>query len=746
MLDLCLVSLPNPALQHPTMYQSLGLLYLAAIAERYGYSTEVSDLRDGIRPLPEAKFYGFSCTTPEITYAKQIANQIKGKGKTIVGGAHPSLLPEDCSMFNYIVRGEGEEVLPQILAGQLKEGYISAPRIKNLDTIPFPHWTKGSAFSDTLFPGENYGNGEKAATLIGSRGCPYLCAFCLPKNTQVLMTDMRWLNIQDIKIGDMVVGVRKNARWKYTMAEVTNILKRKAMVYAIETEDGTVYSTKEHPWLMHNKFQSIQDIENNRKYNASFNSERAVLRKLATPIHAPKETRDYKKGYIAGVIVGDGCLRIKHHIRPYGKGVYDYLNLGIVGDYEMLDRVLKFAEDLNIHMHERKFNGGKVYPNCTRIIVCNRHHVCKTIEKLIYHAKETYEYKRGFLSGIYDAEGSFSQSALRISNNDEGIKQRIQEYLTQFGFQSIIEKRAIRITGGLAEHIKFLSIVLSAVAHKRSRLFGRAVYGSSRIKNVRQMGEMEVFNLSTSTENFIADGFVTHNCANLFTKPVVYRSVENICQELIKLKKLGVRHFRFEDDNFTLHPEFDKLCAEIKKLDIKYKCHTRANLITLDKARRMLDSGCEECGLGVESADDEVLKLNNKKTTYKTNARAVNIIKDAGLRAKTYWMAGLPGETDKTLFYNIQFMEETKPDKWTLSCFTPYPGCDVWRNPDKFGVEITNKHWETWWNFVIPEKHLPIMTGREGFNHVLKGQSHKEMEFRHNTFRDFLEGGQWQKE
>ena len=115
MLDLCLVQCPNPALQSQ-MYNSLGILYLAAVVEEVGYSIEIADLRHRDCSLPESRFYGFSCTTPEINYAKELAKQVKGK--TIVGGAHPSLLPNDCvGYFDYTVKGEGEETLINILKG-----------------------------------------------------------------------------------------------------------------------------------------------------------------------------------------------------------------------------------------------------------------------------------------------------------------------------------------------------------------------------------------------------------------------------------------------------------------------------------------------------------------------------------------------------------------------------------------------------------------------------------------------------
>ena len=115
-------------------------------------------------------------------------------------------------------------------------------------------------------------------------------------------------------------------------------------------------------------------------------------------------------------------------------------------------------------------------------------------------------------------------------------------------------------------------------------------------------------------------------------------------------------------------------------------------------------AGCKEMGMGIESADDRVLEINNKMATLSQHLKAVEIIKQAGLRVKTYFIAGLPGETDETLEINKQFFRQAKPDKWTLSTFTPYPGCEVYNHPASFGIKIIDTDFNHWWNFT--ESHF----------------------------------------
>lgn len=97
-------------------------------------------------------------------------------GKIMVGGPHPSVMPESVPDFvDYIVRGEGEKAILDILNGS-KEKIIQKEFITDLDMLPSPAWDYFMSlpynFSCDFFPG------EPVFTLNTSRGCPYNCAFC----------------------------------------------------------------------------------------------------------------------------------------------------------------------------------------------------------------------------------------------------------------------------------------------------------------------------------------------------------------------------------------------------------------------------------------------------------------------------------------------------------------------------------------------------------------------------------------
>jgi DNA repair photolyase len=135
------------------------------------------------------------------------------------------------------------------------------------------------------------------------------------------------------------------------------------------------------------------------------------------------------------------------------------------------------------------------------------------------------EWHQGFLAGIFDAEGSCSDS-LRIPNTDPEIIGHVVAGLGRLGFRSTIEDHArpnglryVRLLGGTTEQQRFFHEVDPAITRKRS-LDGRAVKfatGRLRVCSIEALGvEIPMYDITTGTGDFIANGVVSHNC---FARP-----------------------------------------------------------------------------------------------------------------------------------------------------------------------------------------------------------------------------------
>ncbi len=101
----------------------------------------------------------------------------KWNGKIIVGGPHAAVAPDTIPGFvDYVVQGEGEQAILDIVDGKVADRIVRYPRIKDLDTLPMPTWD--------YFVGLPYDWSMKfisdgpVFTMNTSRGCPFRCAFC----------------------------------------------------------------------------------------------------------------------------------------------------------------------------------------------------------------------------------------------------------------------------------------------------------------------------------------------------------------------------------------------------------------------------------------------------------------------------------------------------------------------------------------------------------------------------------------
>ena len=128
----------------------------------------------------------------------------------------------------------------------------------------------------------------------------------------------------------------------------------------------------------------------------------------------------------------------------------------------------------------------------------------------------------GFLAGIFDAEGSFSTGILRICNTNPQIIDWICRCLREFAFRFAIEERSpervkpikvVRLVGGLAQHLRFFQLFDPAISRKLD-IEGRAVKSEARLRitSIAPVGTMRLYDITTGTGDFIANGVVSHNC------------------------------------------------------------------------------------------------------------------------------------------------------------------------------------------------------------------------------------------
>lgn len=177
---------------------------------------------------------------------------------------------------------------------------------------------------------------------------------------------------------------------------------------------------------------------------------------------------------------------------------------------------------------------------------------------------------------------------------------------------------------------------------------------------------------------------------------VRFRSPNNVYNEIHDMiSKYGIKKYRFQDDTMTLKRDrLKELCELIAPLNITWRTTTRVDQSDIERLKMLKDAGCEEVGFGIESLDNNVLKKNAKGTNLKQIYEAMKNTKDIGLKTRLFFIIGLPGETPGYTDRLEKFLNDTSPDGIDVSTLVPYPGTDIYNNPDKFNIKLKHDKYD----------------------------------------------------
>ena len=96
------------------------------------------------------------------------------------------------------------------------------------------------------------------------------------------------------------------------------------------------------------------------------------------------------------------------------------------------------------------------------------------------------------------------------------------------------------------------------------------------------------------------------------------------------------------------------LFSSFPKIYWRCMAHINTFINNLDLTNLLIESGCKEVFLGIESGSPEIRRLIRKQGTVENVINVVGALLSAGIDVKGYFMGGFPGETEKQLRQTVQ--------------------------------------------------------------------------------------------
>ncbi len=176
-----------------------------------------------------------------------------------------------------------------------------------------------------------------------------------------------------------------------------------------------------------------------------------------------------------------------------------------------------------------------------------------------------------------------------------------------------------------------------------------------------------------------------------------FLDVDAIEKDLNEIRKLNkVEYIHFIDDTFNFPKDrFKKILKRMikNKYDYKWFSQLRCQFLDPETIILMKESGCQGVYLGIESGNNDVLKIMNKCSNTDDYKKGISLLNRYGIPSIASFILGFPGETLESVKDTKIFIEEAKP---TFYCINPWSYIQQTPiNKEKFKYQIigNTKDW-----------------------------------------------------
>ncbi|MEV8507429.1 intein-containing Rv2578c family radical SAM protein [Actinoplanes sp. NPDC051475] len=509
-------------------------------------------------------------------------------------------------------------------------------------------------------------------TINPYRGCSHACSYCLSGDTPILMADGSTRPLSQLQAGDAVLGTMgAGSHRRYVPTTVLNHWSTSKPAFRVTLADGTrLVASGDHRFLTDRGWRHVSPAEPHLPALA-VGDRMSGIGHFADP---PKESPDYKTGYLCGLIRGDAGAAPSPDPRE--------------GDAWI--RADSYLDDIPMH------------------------------EALRWPEMPSGSWYRGFLGGAFGSTGSADRLAIVFTSRDQGFLDRVTEALTHLGLPSrrpphpqLGGVHSVEVARDLWAALRFRHLTGVSDAPLDASGVGVRSDAQLTVADIEELGlTLPLFDITTGTGDFIADGVVSHNCfarnthtyldldaGQDFDSKVVVKvnAGDLVRRELAAPKWTGapiamgtnVDVYQRAEGRYRLMP---KILAALRDFANPFSILTKGTLILRDLELLKQAATVTHVGLSfsVGFLDEAMWRAVESGTpSPRRRLDAIRRLTDAGFRVSVLMAPILPGltDTDESIEETVQAIAASGATSVTPLALHLRPGAREW-----YAAWLTREH------------------------------------------------------
>ena len=164
------------------------------------------------------------------------------------------------------------------------------------------------------------------------------------------------------------------------------------------------------------------------------------------------------------------------------------------------------------------------------------------------------------------------------------------------------------------------------------------------------------------------------------------RAISDIKEELDYLKDKKIRNIWIRDFTFGLNKQRShEFLALLKSYTFQWFCLTRAEILEEGLLKSMANSGCYLVMLGLDTANNEVMKKINRRQNTADVKTKIALAYNHEIQVMLHMILGLPGESYGSMIRTAHFVTGTKASFLSLNFFSPRAGSSYFKQESIYG-------------------------------------------------------------